>query len=103
MRLQESLTNWSSADNSTVGITNTCGTCKYFGKLYELDRWDSDKEEAIECTKFHICDLIQHLNGMDLKPEEVFAGAAGVIDGSGYHAAFCVSEEFGCNKWAPRS
>lgn len=30
------------------------------------------------------------------------AGTAGVIDGSGYHAAFCVSEEFGCNQHRAR-
>lgn len=27
-------------------------------------------------------------------------GVAGVIDGSGYSATFCVSEEFGCNQWS---
>lgn len=81
----------------------TCGTCKYFGKLVEgsLDRWDDDNDDEVVNTRFHVCDLLKHLNSSyDRIP---LTDAAGVIDGSGYHAAFCVTDEFGCNKWEPRS
>lgn len=77
---------------------NTCGTCKHFGKLVEgLDRHDSEGEE-LPNTRYHQCMLLQHMNGSSQKP---LAEAAGVVDGSGYFAVLCVSEEFGCNQWVP--
>lgn len=84
---------------------NTCGTCKYFGKLVdELFYFDDDSPKADESgmvnnQRLHVCELLKHLNKSCPFPlEEV----AGVIDGSGYRATFCVSEEFGCNQWAQR-
>jgi hypothetical protein len=82
---------------------NTCGTCNHFGEVYELELWDRETETDVTSSKFHICDLLKHINGGEFAPSVVIAQSAGVIDGSGYHAAFCVSEEFGCNKWEPRS
>lgn len=77
---------------------NTCGTCKYFGERYETCEWDENGDE-IAINKFHVCELLKHMNG---SPRH-YDGPAGVVDGSGYHATFCVSEEFGCNQWTPKS
>lgn len=82
---------------------NTCGTCKYFGKAREFDWYDSETEAEGTITKFHICDLLNHLNSSSKSARDFQNEPAGAIDGSGYYAAFCVSEEFGCNQWAPRS
>lgn len=79
---------------------NTCGTCKYFGELHEETVYREDADEII--CKYHICDLLTHLNDCDpgkLERQEL----AGVIDGSGYYAAFCVTDEFGCNQWEMQS
>lgn len=84
---------------------NTCGTCKHFGKLIEasldVDEYDSDYEEVN--TRFHECTLLKHLNQNRFKKGEPQMHVAGVIDGSGYRATFCVSEEFGCNQWHAQS
>lgn len=78
---------------------NTCGTCKYFGKhIDKLDDWDSDVGPIP--NKYHKCELLKHLNADTPAMKEPIAG---VMDGSGYYAAFCVSEEFGCNRWEARS
>lgn len=81
---------------------NTCGTCKYFGEPREIDWWDSETEQEGTITKFHVCDLIKHINGGNTDRKASADAAAGVVDGSGYFAAFCVSDEFGCNQWKPR-
>jgi hypothetical protein len=76
---------------------NTCGTCKHFGGPVErLSRWSSSECDFVE-SKLHVCQLIQHMKAH--KPAALTA-PAGVVDGSDYYAAFCVSEEFGCNQWA---
>lgn len=80
---------------------NTCGTCKHFGELITryLDR-ESEHGDDEPNTKFHQCLLLTHLNESRYTPlnaPPLPNVAAGVIDGSGYHAVFCVSEEFGCN------
>lgn len=75
---------------------NTCGTCKYFGPLVtELTDYSGDEDVP---STYHTCLLLKHLNGRKHYSEEA---PAGVIDGSGYWAAFCVHEEFGCNQWLP--
>lgn len=72
---------------------NTCGTCKYFG--------DPVKDENVHVpTGYHVCAWV--------KQHDDFGGAtatesAVVVDGSGYFAALCVKEDFGCNKWESRS
>jgi hypothetical protein len=75
---------------------NTCGTCKYFGPLIEGTLDDYSGPGEVPNTKYHECQLLKHMNGY---PRFV-ALPAGPIDGSGYRATFCVSEEFGCNQWA---
>lgn len=80
-------------------MTNTCGTCQHFGPLIvgTLDVDDGPEETN---TRFHECTLLKHLNRQRLEIGEPQMHVAGVIDGSGYSATFCVSEEFGCNQWA---
>jgi hypothetical protein len=46
-------------------------------------------------TSYFLCDLIGHDYDYDY---EEGLGAA-VTDGSGYFAALCVEEDFGCNRW----
>jgi hypothetical protein len=77
---------------------NTCGTCKHFGRALEFSEYDDDHNETI-ITKFHACKLLKHMNNCE---GHKYDGVAGPIDGSGYHAVFCVSEEFGCNQWEPK-
>jgi hypothetical protein len=74
---------------------NTCGTCRHFGPVYQMDEWTPDRDEPIEHKRYHVCRLLKHINGYT----DLYHEVAGVTDGSGYHAAFCVSDEFGCNQW----
>ena len=82
---------------------NTCGTCKYFGPLEELLGPTNDWGEPDEPrnTRLHRCDLLKHLNAGCFAEVDLSA-IAGVVDGSGYHATLCVSEEFGCNQWTAK-
>ena len=79
---------------------NTCGTCRFFAstKLL-LSYWPDGSDDEIENTRLHICGLLKHLNENDASRKAAMTAIAGVVDGSGYHAAFCVSEDFGCNQW----
>lgn len=80
---------------------NTCGTCKYFGEpVTELQRYDDDTLDPIP-SKFHKCELLKMIRGED--EQDRLAIPAAVIDGSGYFAALCVKEEFGCNQWVARA
>ena len=74
----------------------TCGTCIHFGGKIESYEFDDDGNERPETQMYHRGDLIKHMNG---SPRQ-YGGVAGVTDGSGYHATFCVTDEFGCNQWA---
>ena len=81
-----------------VGM-NTCGTCRFFGKVREFERWDNGADDSwVEIPAYHVCGLLQHLNGSD-HFSDLPTQPAGVIDGSGYYAALCVREDFGCNQW----
>lgn len=80
---------------------NTCGTCKYFGEARSFEEWREDEDEERVTLRLHKCELLKHLNGGD-NEQFAWTDPAGVIDGSGYHAALCVSEEFGCNQWKPK-
>lgn len=78
-------------------MAQTCGTCKHKGAVIEDHSRDWDEVR----TTYFLCDLIKHIN---LYPARYEAGhGAGVQDGSGYHAALCVEDEFGCNKWEPKA
>lgn len=69
---------------------NTCGTCKHKGMNIR-----STKE-----TKYFLCDRVKHGNNDKKESTESVAGnGAYVVDGSGYYAALCVEDDFGCNKW----
>lgn len=75
---------------------NTCGTCRFFGPV-ENALTDYSGDEDVPST-YHKCLLLKHLNKDQSYCEEA---PAGVIDGSGYFAALCVHEDFGCNQWQP--
>lgn len=78
---------------------NTCGTCKHFGELVYLSYFDEAKDETVENKRLHVCRLLRQLNSIEENIKASILDPAGVIDASGYYAAFCVSEEFGCNQW----
>ena len=86
-----------------MSLPNTCGTCKYRGKpITESDFGTFDDSDPSAYRKvdtgYFLCDMIRHINGGD--PNGYERGLpAGVSDGSGYQAAFCVSSDFGCNRW----
>jgi hypothetical protein len=69
---------------------NTCGTCKYFGKPVDSAHYVP--------SGYHVCRLVEQFDAHE-RPSSV----AGVVDASGYFAALCIREEFGCNQWAPRA
>lgn len=69
---------------------NTCGTCKHLGKPVDSE-WHVP-------SGYHICRLVERFDNYD-RPSSV----AGVVDASGYFAALCIKEEFGCNQWADRN
>ncbi len=71
---------------------NTCGTCKYRG---------ANINDEVPTT-FFLCDLIKHNNRMERDLGEAKGEHAAVVDGSGYYAALCVEEDFGCNRWEPK-
>ena len=74
---------------------NTCGSCRHFGLVHEFDKWDEATDDYTENKDYHVCGLLQHLNDT----QTILVQPAGVIDGSGYYAALCVREDFGCNQW----
>jgi hypothetical protein len=71
--------------------TKTCGTCKFRGKPVEYKGWSEDEKP----TSYFLCDRIKH----DTEWAYLAGQGALVEDGSGYHAALCVEDDFGCNKW----
>lgn len=73
---------------------NTCGTCKYLGEAILIF---NDNFEDVP-TPFHPCMWIKHNKDFDYHIE----ANACVVDGSGYHAALCVREDFGCLSWEPK-
>lgn len=70
---------------------NTCGTCKYFGDPVR------DGNQHVP-TGYHVCAWIKQWDDYGPPPD----ASAVVVDGSGYFAALCVVEDFGCNKWAAK-
>lgn len=74
----------------------TCGSCKYRGEAVEAPNSDWSEWHP---TGYFLCDLIKHA-GMKSDVSAPAQGAA-VVDGSGYFAALCVADDFGCNKWEP--
>ena len=76
-----------------------CGTCKHFGEIVQISYWPDDADDEIENIRLHVCGLLKHLNENTESKKAAMTAPAGVVDGSGYHAVFCVSEDFGCNQW----
>jgi hypothetical protein len=72
----------------------TCGTCKYLGDLVP------DEDEHRIPTGYHVCQLIKRPSNDYNEPR---GESALVIDASGYFAALCVKDEFGCNQWEGRT
>ncbi len=70
----------------------TCGTCKYKGKLCTTFR----EGEEVD-TSFFLCSRIPFKDSSEgvLSP----GTKAELIDGSGYYAALCVEDDFGCVLW----
>lgn len=71
---------------------NTCGTCKFRGK--SITKHDCETFEDVN-TGYFLCERVKH----DQNYEYVKGQGSVVTDGSGYHAALCVEEDFGCIKW----
>lgn len=95
--------------NTDMSPHRTCGTCKHKGENLVVRGEDLQDKP----TRFFLCELIKHNDsagaGMhgsffseDRSHEESQGKGAFVVDGSGYHAALCVEEDFGCNKWELR-
>ena len=73
---------------------NTCGTCKYRGKPIMKFEYETFTQQE---TSYFLCERIKHY----VRDEEELddTDRAYVIDGSGYYAALCVDNDFGCNQW----
>ncbi len=80
----------------------TCGTCRFRGEALTFTDEDDDFKE--KQTDYFLCGQIKHYRGSGWgyeRPPRAEVGSSYVVDGSGYHAALCVAEDFGCNRWAP--
>lgn len=75
---------------------NTCGECRFRGD--ELESYDSKLGRDAKNGSF-LCGKIEHDNDPEFRKS---SDKATVIDGSGYYAALCVAEDFGCVLWEPR-
>lgn len=77
-----------------------CGTCKYKGKpIKKVSHADYGQGEA--CEKFgdhFLCELIKSPDEEVEKIPNAF-----VVDASGYFAALCVDDDFGCVKWEEKN
>ncbi len=73
----------------------TCGTCKHRGENIVKEGWRDGNYDLDKPTTFFFCTRIQH---DDMWCYDKGDGAV-VTDGSGYFAALCVEDDFGCNKW----
>lgn len=71
---------------------NTCATCKHFGPA--VTEWSEDEFNDVP-TRFHVCQWIEH----NKDAVAHWPKAAYVKDGSGYMAALCVRDDFGCIDW----
>lgn len=86
---------------------NTCGTCKYRGKemvgykpIYDAKGNYVDAEKVpltyFLCGRVKMSDeIIYEDSGRWQEP----GSKAVVTDGSGYYAALCVENDFGCTLW----
>jgi hypothetical protein len=76
---------------------NTCGTCRYFG-AQRKDMADGADDRGHIPAPYKACGFMEMEWTYGSTPSN--AGAiAFVVDGSGYYAALCVAEDFGCNQW----
>lgn len=81
---------------------NTCGSCQFFGERITTCSKETDYEMVP--TKYAYCTRPFFADTAGCRePEKLDAGPACVVDGSGYFAALCVSDEFGCNQWSART
>ena len=73
---------------------NTCGTCKYFNPKHDNDLY-------IPRT-YALCERIEQVDSDGWKDDDErqsYQFKAVVVDGSGYFAALCVKDDFGCTEW----
>lgn len=78
-----------------VAGMNTCGTCKYRGEEITKTDYSDDGDFGEINTGYFLCKRIEHDDRFDYKRGQ----SALVKDGSGYYAALCVEDDFGCVKW----
>jgi hypothetical protein len=73
---------------------NTCGTCKYKGT--PILKYDNETFSDLPTAYFR-CDRAEHV---ETRYEDASPGKKMFVeDGSGYYAALCVEDDFGCNQW----
>lgn len=85
--------------NTRVADSQTCGNCRFRGE--ELLSFNPGTIEH-QPSGFFPCERVKHdkgLGGITPGMPDYKGSGAVVVDGSGYHAALCVEEDFGCNKW----
>ena len=72
---------------------NTCGTCKFF---------NPEHESLYIPSTYALCERIEHVGEDDWNHGQPYQFKAVVVDGSGYFAALCVRDDFGCNEWGAK-
>ncbi|MGB8987986.1 MAG: hypothetical protein WCC37_15405 [Candidatus Sulfotelmatobacter sp.] len=80
---------------------NTCGTCKYFGAQRESMAEGADSSGTYIPAPYKACGFMEMEWHFGDTPSQKNA-VAFVVDGSGFYAALCVSDEFGCNQWTAK-
>ena len=72
----------------------TCGTCKHKGEAIP--------DDLGEPTTYFLCGRVQFYYELGYNKRFGPGERALVQDGSGYAAALCVEDDFGCNLWEPK-
>jgi hypothetical protein len=78
--------------------TMKCATCKHLGDEPIESRDWQHYEEGQRFVTFYECQRVHHDENWKYPPGE----QAVVVDGSGYRAALCVEDTFGCVLWEPK-
>lgn len=78
-------------------MNKTCGNCRFKGKPITYFDYGKGDPCGVEVDSGHfLCDRIKH---EERSSYEIPKTGAYVVDGSGYYAALCVADDFGCNLW----
>jgi len=80
-----------------------CGACRHFGLALTSNYETSDGNVKESDSRYHTCKRVKHLETLGTTGLSAGTDVAHVVDGSDYHAALIVAEDFGCTLWETKS